>query len=102
MRPVTLNTSDASGGTVNSPTCPMDYNPSVQFNVGITCVVSGTATYSIQYSNDNVNWFQDANLNAATGNGSTNYNFPVKYLRLQQTAGAGSVQAIIIQSGPGR
>jgi hypothetical protein len=102
MRPVTLTTSNASGGTVNSPTCPMDYNPSVAFNVGILCVVTGTVTYSIQHSNDNTNWFQDANINGATGNAETNYMFPVKFIRLQQTGGSGSVSASIIQAGPGK
>lgn len=102
MRPVTLTTSNAVGGTVNSSPCPMDYNASIPFNVGILCVVTGSATYSIQHSNDNVNWFNDANINGATGNAETNYMFPVKFIRLQQTAGAGSVVATLIQTGPAR
>jgi hypothetical protein len=102
MRPVTLNTSNASGGTVNSNVAVMDYNCSLPFNVGILCVVTGTATYSIQHSDDNTNWFQNANINGATTSLDTNYMFPVKYIRLQQTGGSGSVAATIIQAGPGR
>lgn len=98
---VNLTTSDASGGTKNSTSLPMDWrtNP---FQVGITCIVSGTATYSIQHSNDSSTWFQNANINGATANADTNYMFPVQFIRLQQTAGSGSVIAQVRQSGPNK
>jgi hypothetical protein len=64
--------------------------------------VTGTVAYSIQHSNDNTNWFNNANINGATGNADTNYMFPVKYLRLSQASGTGSVAATIVQTGPGR
>ena len=98
---VTLTTSNASGGTVVSSVCPMDWrtNP---FQVGILCYVSGAATYSIQHSDDNVNWSVNANINGATGAADTNYMFPVQYIRLIQTAGSGSVIAYVRQSGPNK
>lgn len=102
MRPVTVTTSDASGGALNSSPIPMDYSASIPFNAGITCLVTGTATYSVQFSNDNANWFEDANVSGATANGVTNYMFPVKYLRLHQASGSGSVAMTVIQTGPAR
>jgi hypothetical protein len=102
MRPVTVTTTDASGGTKNSSPIPMDYNASVAFNVGITCIVTGSVTYSVQHSNDNSNWINNANIASATSSLDTNYMFPVKYIRLQQTAGSGSVTMTVIQTGPAR
>lgn len=98
---VDLTTSDASGGTQNSLTCPMDWrtNP---FQVGITCVVVGTVAYTIQHSNDATNWFPNANINGATVSADTNYMFPVQYIRLQQVSGTGSVIAQVRQSGPNK
>lgn len=102
MRPVTVTTSNATGGTVNSSPIPMDYNASVTFNVGIICIVTGTATYSVQHSDDNTNWLNNANISGANASADTNYMFPVKYIRLSQTAGSGSVTMTVIQTGPSR
>ena len=102
MRPITVTTSDASGGAKNSATIPMDYNSSVIFNVGITCMVTGTVNYTVQHSNDNTNWIANANISAATGTLDTNYMFPVKYIRLLQSSGSGSVTMTVIQVGPSR
>lgn len=102
MRPVTVTTSDASGGALNSSPIPMDYNASVAFNVGITCIVTGTVSYSVQHSNDNTNWIENANLSSETASGDTNYMFPVKYIRLHQASGSGSVTMTVIQTGPAR
>lgn len=97
----TLTTSDASGGTKTSATVRMDWrtNP---FQVGIVCTVTGTATYSIQHSNDNVTWTNNANISGATTSQDTNYMFPVEYIRMIQTAGNGSVSATVRQSGPNK
>ena len=102
MRPVTVTTSDASGGTKNSAPIPMDYNPSIPFNVGVGCVVTGTVEYTVQHNFDGTNWFPNANINGATGSADTNYMFPVKQTRLQQTGGTGSVSMTVIQAGPSR
>lgn len=102
MRPVTVTTSDASGGNKNSVPIPMDYNCSLPFNVGIGCTVTGTATFTVQHNFDGTNWFPNANINAATATADTNYMFPVLQVRLLQTAGTGSVSMTVIQAGPGR
>lgn len=102
MRPVTVTTSNASGGTVNSSPIPMDYIPSVPFNVGIGCIVSGTVEYSVQHTFDGTNWFNNANISGLSASAQTNYMFPVKQIRLQQTSGSGSVTMTVLQAGPGR
>ena len=98
---VILTTTDASGGTTFSKVLPLDWrtNP---FQVGILCYVTGTATYSVQHSDDNVNWSTNANINGATASADTNYMFPVKYVRLEQTAGSGSVAGHVLQAGPNK
>jgi hypothetical protein len=102
MRPVTLTTSDASGGAIDSAVCPMDYVPSIPFNVGIGCAVTGTVSYSIQHTFDLTNWFENANVSSATASADTNYMFPVRAIRLHQASGSGSVVATILQAGPAR
>lgn len=102
MRPVTVTTSDASGGAVDSSPIPMDYNSSVQFNAFATCVVTGTVTYSVQFSNDNSVWFDGPDIIGSSTNAYAAYRDPVKYLRLHQSAGSGSVTMTLIQTGPSR
>lgn len=77
----------------------MDWT-TVPFNVGIGCVVTGTVAYSVQHTFDGTNWFNNANINAATATADTNYNFPVKAIRIQQASGSGNVVATVLQSGP--
>ena len=97
----TLTTSDASVTPQISAVLPMDWrtNP---FSVGILCFVTGAATYSIEHSDDNTNWHANANINGAAADADTNYMFPVRYIRLRQTAGSGSVQAQVLQTGPNK
>lgn len=102
MRPVTVTTSDASGGALNSSAIRMDYNPSIPFNVGIGCIVTGSVAYSVQHTFDDTNWFDNANISGATSTLDTNYMFPVKSIRLHQASGAGSVTMTVIQAGPSR
>lgn len=87
---------------MNSSPIPMDYNPSLPFNVGIGCTVTGTANYSVQHTFDGTNWFENANISGATGSLDTNYMFPVRQIRLHQASGSGSVAMTVIQAGPGR
>jgi len=102
MRPVTVTTSNATGGAVNSSPIPMDYNASVTFNAGFTCVVTGTVSYSVQTSNDNSAWFESADASSAAANSQGSFQFPVKYVRLHQASGSGSVTMTLIQTGPSR
>jgi hypothetical protein len=96
-----------TGVGVSNP-IPMDQylNP---FNVGFGCYVTGTATYSVQHSFDNpfsvgynpatAVWFNHPDVDAQTANADGNYAFPVLAIRLNVTAGTGSVQLNMIQAG---
>lgn len=108
MRAITLTTSDASGATKNSNVAPMDTykNP---FVVGFNAVVTGTATYTVQHTYDDpfaasftaagATWINHANVASLTASADGNYNIPVRAIRLQQTAGTGSVALTLVQAG---
>lgn len=104
MRPVTVT---VSGVAVSSP-IPMDFRAQV-FNVGFGCEVTGTVTYSVQHTFDDIYntaltpvWFNHAFVNAATTSQDGNYAFPIRAMRLNITAGTGSVTMNVIQtSGQG-
>lgn len=95
-------------GVGTSPTLPMDYRSQV-FNVGFGCEVTGTVTYSVQHTFDDIYnaaitpvWFNHAFVNAATANQDGNYAFPIAAMRLNVTAGTGSVTINILStSGQG-
>jgi hypothetical protein len=105
--PITRTTSDASGGTKNST----PWEPDVQgdhFDIECANVVTGTVTYTVQYSYDDVNalgvagvtWWNHPATMSATGNTEAGFDRPVRWIRLQQTAGNGSVIMTCIQTGP--
>lgn len=103
MRPVVV----VRVGTGTSAAVPLDLNIS-PFNVGIGVLVSGTATYSIQHTFDDPGsasptWFNHVSLNGLTANADGNYAFPVRAVRVNVTAGAGTVTTTFIQAGmPGK
>ena len=89
-----------------SASTPMVLNTMITpFNVGIGCVVTSTATYTIQHTFDDpqniVTWFNhdDTGLVNATGNANGNYAYPVTASRINQTSGSGSVTATYVQAG---
>lgn len=106
MRPVTLQTS----GVQDSPVCPMDLYIA-PFQATITTVVTGAATYSVQWTLDDVwsptfnpataQWNPLVGMNAAVADAQETLISPVTAVRLIQTAGAGSVVARIAQAGNG-
>lgn len=100
MRPITLTVS----GVAVSPTVPMDFRAQ-NFNVGFGCEITGTATYTVQHTFDDVFnpaitpvWFNHAFVNGATTNQDGNYAFPIRAMRLNVTASTGSVTINILQS----
>jgi hypothetical protein len=108
MRPVTVTTSDASGGAKSSAVVPLDIylNP---FSVSLDAQVTGTANYDIQYTEDNVfattfnaataHWTSMAGLTGATASGQATLVSPVSAVRILQNTGAGSVSLRITQGG---
>jgi hypothetical protein len=106
MRPITVTTTDASGGTKNSAAILVDHHGKPQISLQV--VVTGSATYTVQQSlNDpydatqTTTWFShpDTALVAATTNQQGNYAYVPLQIRLQQTAGAGSATLTVLQAG---
>jgi len=108
MRPVIVTT---SGVSASSPVV-LDYfqNP---FTVGIQCVVSGGATYTVQATEDDpfqsgglgsATWFsvESANLVGATTSQIGRTEILCRAIRVNQTVGAGSVTMTVVQAGAGK
>lgn len=102
-RPMTLST---SGVSTSGLAVLCNYlSPSVSVNT----VVTGAATYTLEYTSDNVqaaaytpgagDWKAHPLMAGATAGDLVELTSPVTAVRLNQTAGAGSVQAIVQQAG---
>lgn len=80
------------------------------FNVGFAVVVSGTVTYTVQHTFDDVlnssvtpTWFNHTAVAGQSASADGNYAFPVRAIRLSNTAGSGTTTLTAIQAGsPGR
>lgn len=79
------------------------------FNIGFGVVVTGTVTYTVQHTFDDVysptfdpataTWFSHATVAAQTTSQDGNYAFPVRGIRCNLTAGTGSVVMTVLQAG---
>ncbi|CAB4129523.1 hypothetical protein UFOVP118_81 [uncultured Caudovirales phage] len=106
MRPVSLSVT----GVGNSAVCPTDYYVS-PFNIALNIVVTGTITYTVQYTFDDVyaanfnpataNWTNHPSLTAQTATKDSNIAYPVTGIRLTTSAGTGTAALTIIQAGGG-
>jgi hypothetical protein len=93
-------------GTGTSAWISVDYKQD-PMNIGIGCViVSGTATYSVEHTFDDVFdstvspvAFQNTGITAQTANKDGNYMFPVRAVRLNVTAGTSPVVSMTILQG---
>jgi hypothetical protein len=105
MRPTKVTVTNVG---VSNP-IPMDQYLT-PFNVGLGAViVSGTPTYSVQHTFDNVfdpsynpstgTWFNQPDMTAQTTSVDGNYAFPVSAIRLNVTAGTGVVALTVLQAG---
>lgn len=99
MRPQVISIT----GTGTTAWIPLDYkqNP---FNIGLGIVVNGTITYDIEHTFDDVfdvsvtpTAFKHSTLVAQTTNNDGNYAFPVRAIRINNTAGTGSTALTILQ-----
>lgn len=85
---------------------PVNYRQS-PFNASFGCVVSGTVTYTVEHTFDDVfdpavtpTAFPNATVAAATANANGNYAFPIRAVRLNITAGTGTVTVTWLQGAP--
>lgn len=101
MRPFIV----AQTGVGNSDAQVLDIirNP---FQVGFGVVVSGTVTYTVEHTFDNVmqagvtpTWFAHPDVAAETTNQDGTYAFPVRAIRLSVTSGSGTATLTAIQAG---
>jgi uncharacterized membrane protein len=99
MRPQVIKQS----GTGSTAWIPLDYKQS-PFNVGIGVLASGTVTYTVEHTFDDV-WdstitptvYPHATLVTQTTNKDGNYAFPVRAARITVTAGTGDATMTILQ-----
>lgn len=99
MRPQTITQT----GVGTSAWVPLDYKQS-PFNVGFGVSVTGTATYNIEHTFDNILdstvtpvVFKHGTLVSQTTNKDGNYAFPIRAVRINVTAGTGSVSVTLLQ-----
>ena len=90
-------------GTGTTAWIPLDYkqNP---FNIGFGVVVNGTITYDVEHTFDDVFdstitpvAFKHSTLTGQTSNKDSNYAFPIRAIRLNNTAGTGTSTITILQ-----
>lgn len=106
MRPVVFTITGT--GTSNVMVPDQYISP---FNVALGVTVTGTSTYTVQYTFDNAlaegysaasgNWVDHPSLTAQTASKDSNIAYPVGGIRLNVTAGTGTVRLTIIQAGGG-
>ncbi len=102
MRPKKVTVSSVAA----SAWLPVDYKQD-PMNLGVGCVlVSGTATYSVEYTFDDVFdtavtpvAFALSTINAATASANGVINTPVRAIRLNVTAGTSPVVAMTMIQG---
>ena len=99
MRPQVISLT----GTGQSAWIPLDYKQS-PFNVGLGAVVNGTVTYDIEHTFDDVFnsdvtpvAFKHSTLVTKSANADGNYAFPIRAVRVNVTAGTGSVTVTLLQ-----
>ena len=99
MRPQVISIT----GTGTTAWIPLDYKQS-PFNVSVAAVVNGTVTYDIEHTFDAIfdttvtpTAFKHASITAQTANKDGNYAFPVRAIRVNNTAGTGTTTLTILQ-----
>lgn len=109
MRPVTISTSDASGGAVASDVVPVNWRAH-DFNIGAQANATGTVDFDLQYTLDDIraegwdpataNWSPwPAPFDGATGDVGGSMTIPCTAVRLLQNSGNGSVSVRLVFAG---
>jgi hypothetical protein len=101
-RPIVLTTTGVSASSV----CPLCFYTE-KFNVSVNTVVTGSATYTLQFTADDpfaatftpasANWKSHPSMTDATTGDIVEFTAPVRAVRINQTVGTGSVRATVIQ-----
>lgn len=103
MRPVTLTTTDASGGATTSAyyLCDTFRTP---FSIGAIVDVTGTVNFDLEVTNDDPDsnaavWMNHANFTAKTADTASVISEPCRAVRMVQNSGSGSCRAVLTQAG---
>jgi hypothetical protein len=106
MRPVVLSVTGVGSSAVD----PLDHYLK-PFNVSLAVRVTGTITYTVQYTYDDVfavgytpasgNWVNHPSLTTQTTTLDSNIAYPVRAVRLTTSAGSGTATLTVIQAGGG-
>ncbi len=101
MRPVKVSQTGTGNKIV-----PVDYMQCPP-RISAAGTITGTVTYNIEHTYDNVNdpsvtpiWFDPAANSGKTANYDVGYEFPIMGLRLNVTAGTGTVVMTVLQGDP--
>jgi hypothetical protein len=100
MTPVTISKT----GTGRSSVIASD-SFRTPFNVGLVVVVTGTATYNIEFSMDDPSmgtpsvWAVDAGFSAKSASANGSITVPHHALSINITSGTGTVTAYVVQAG---
>lgn len=91
-------------GVANSAWIPVD-NYAIPTNISLHAVINGTVTTTIQYTVDDIfnsavtpTAFPVTGMSAITGNTAGNIAFPVRAIRISNSAGTGDTTLTILQS----
>lgn len=89
-------------GVGSSSIIPVDPR-SATFGIGFGCHITGTVTYTIQHTFDDIfdptvtpNWYNHATAVNLTVSADGNYAFPIAAFKLVITAGTGTVQVVAL------
>lgn len=103
MRPIRLTQT----GVGSTAVVPLDIHSNAM-NVGVGCILTGTATYSVEHTFDDpfasdfvaasANWLPNTGLTSKSVSADGNYAFPVRAIRLTIASGTGAVQMTVIQA----
>lgn len=92
-----LSTTDASGGATYSSVHPFTVGD--EFPCGLSVVVTGTANYTVQYSdNGGANWFDHDTLAGLTATASGYLSAATGAVRLKQSSGNGSCVLTVVEA----
>ena len=113
MRPIVYTITGGAGTQVVSQVCPIDHYVSPA-NIALNVVVTGTITYTVQYTFDDVfaknydpangNWTNHPTLVTQTITKDSNISYPVRGIRVISPASpssTGTATLTIIQGGGG-
>lgn len=100
-----IRTTITQVGVGASKPIPLDTYQS-HTDTGLAAVVTGTATYSVQHTLDNVldpnvtpTWFDHTTLTGQTATKDGFYDRPIAAVRINVTAGTGTVALTVLQPG---